>query len=160
MATHSFQCTHRALNRLLITMGFVLTTISATSAGTWGQESWGQMYWGDNPVSAPVTAPTVSVEVDGADFIALVSGYTEGNGNDGWSVIVGYSISCSNESTLESASPVLSVSDLEPDTDYTCSVVATNAQGSSPQAFFTQRTGLNSTGLPVWLLYRASQERP
>ena len=142
---------------LMAVGGFILIAAPAVNAGTWGQENWGQMYWGDNPVSAPVAAPTVSVEVDGSDIIASVTGYTEGSGADGWSVITGYSISCSGGGSSQSESAVLSVADLEPDTEYTCSVVASNAQGSSPEAFFTQRTDLTSSGLPIWLLYEASQ---
>ena len=82
--------------------------------------------------------------------------------DDGGSSVTGYTASCTDGSTTytgTSADSPITVSGLNNDMAYTCTVTATNANGtsaaSSATASITPEEG--ATGLPIWLLYQATQ---
>ena len=82
--------------------------------------------------------------------------------DDSGSAVTGYTASCTDGTTTytgtSSDSPI-TVSGLTNDTAYTCTVTATNGNGtsaaSSATASITPEAG--ATGLPIWLLYEATQ---
>ena len=126
-------------------------------AGTWGQEKWGQMYWGTNATSAPTADPAYTVTIDGDQIIVEFTNYTEGSGEDGWSAITGYVVSCAGVDQATSSSPLVAVTDLDEDTEYNCTVKASNVLGDSPTVTFNATTESLIGGLPIWLLYEASK---
>lgn len=131
---------------------------SAALGGTWGQENWGQMYWGDNPVSAPLVSPQVeSVSVDGDTITFQISEYTAGQ--DGWSAIQSYSVSCGEGVAATTTDQTLVVTGLNEETQYTCEIIAENAAGESAPLVQEVATEALQRGLPIWLLYEASKGR-
>ena len=147
----------RSIPAVLLSLLASSLTAEFTVAGTWGQGNWGQMYWGNNIESVPVNAPTISgVSVDGTDITLTISGYSPGSGADGWSLINSYAVTCGGAPTVVSSSPTVRVSDLAEDTEYQCSVVASNVLGDSPtrvQVAATEFAG--ATGIPIMIIYRA-----
>ena len=145
-----------SLPKLLLTLA--LTASSLVHAGTWGTGKWGQMYWGSNQETAPTVAPTVNSAVDGTDITFTLTNLLTGQ-EVGWSAITQFEVTCGNQPTVlvSADNPILT--NLEPDTEYTCSVVALNEPngqiGRSPAGVFTATTD-SLGGLPVWLLYQAT----
>ena len=137
-----------------ITMALLLSPLLV--AGTWGDGKWGQMYWGSNPESAPQAAPSVTATADGEDLILALNNLTT-PAQTGWSVITHFLVTCGNNPTVtvSAANPVMT--GLEPDTQYNCTIVAVNDEGSSATGQFTATTDSLSNGLPIWLLYQATQ---
>jgi hypothetical protein len=115
------------------------------------------MYWGANPASAPVASPTYTTNVDGPDIIVTITNFIAGTGEDGWSAITGYRVTCGDSAPVSSAQSPVTITGLQADTDYTCSVVAENAKGNSPASQFTTTTETTAGGLPIWLLYEATK---
>ena len=82
--------------------------------------------------------------------------------SDGGADITGYEATCSDGNTSftgsGTSSPV-TISGLTNDTAYTCTVTATNAIGTSPASSVTASITPeeSATGLPIWLLYQATQ---
>ena len=104
---------------------------ASSHAGTWGAENWGAMYWGDNLTSAPIAAPNVlSIRADGADLIVTVNDFEPGQ--DGWSGITSYSVTCGQAGTVTSLTQPIRIEGLQLDTAYECTVIAANALGQSP----------------------------
>jgi len=102
-----------------------------SSAGSFGAENWGAMYWGDNETAAPNTAPDVlSIRADGTDLIVTINDYAPGQ--DGWSGITSYAVTCGQASTVTSSTQRIIIEGLQSDTAYECTVIATNALGASP----------------------------
>ena len=130
-----------------------------TLAATWGQEKWGQMYWGSNPTSAPTAEPAFTIKIDGDQIIVEFTNYTEGNGEDGWSAITGYVVSCAGIDQAISSNPSVALTDLDEDTEYNCTVKATNALGDGPTVTFAASTSVTpaaagvETPIPVMPLY-------
>lgn len=115
---------------LVFGMGWVTSSV----AGTYGAENWGEMYWGDNPVSAPTSAPTIlSAVATEEDITITLDGIAQGTGEDGWSAITSYIVTCGTES-VEANEGTVVISGLEGDTKYSCSVSAVNASGEGPAA--------------------------
>ena len=146
----SFQCYCGAL--ATIALGFM----SQPQAGVWNEGNWGQMYWGSNPESAPTVAPTVTAQGDGTDITFTLTNLLTGE-QVGWSAVTEFVVTCGHlpPVTVSASNPVLT--DLDPGTQYTCSIVAVNAQGQSPEGSFTATTD-SMGGLPIWLLYQATQQ--
>ncbi len=161
---------------MLKTVGFFLFVLLAesVSAGHWadangqcldvnGQATackWGQMYWGTGQAyTAPTAAPQMSVEVDATDIAASLTNLTN-PGDDGWSAITQFIINCDGQDVIVAVEKVASgdaiLSDLDADTNYTCSVVAVNDLGQSDAGKITFTTD-PAGGLPIWLLYQATQ---
>ena len=126
------------------------------SAGNWDQENWDEMYWDGGPVSKPTTAPQTQVAVDGTDISVTILNYTEGSGEDGWSAILGYDVTCLDSGGAQTYSgSSFSLTDLDEETEYTCTVSAFNSQGYGPESQFVATTEFMPGGLPIWLLYEA-----
>lgn len=133
-----------------------LTLSLPALGGTWGDGKWGQMYWGSNPESAPIIAPTVDAQGDGTDIIFTLTNLLTGE-QVGWSAITQFEVTCGNLAPVLVSAADPRVTGLEPGTDYTCSIVAINDEGRSPTGTFTATTD-SLGGLPIWLLYQATQQ--
>ena len=141
------------ITQLLLSLA--LTVSPFALAGKWGTGKWGQMYWGSNPETAPTVAPTVNAQGDGTDITFTLTNLLTGQ-QVGWSAVTEFIVTCGDLApvTVSASNPILT--DLEPETDYTCTIVAVNAQGQSPEGTFTATTD-SMGGLPIWLLYQATQ---
>jgi len=144
------------LNKALLTVAVSLAVVPLGQAGTWGSGKWGQMYWGSNPETAPTVAPTVTAQGDGTDITFTLTNLLTGQ-QVGWSAVTEFIVTCGDLApvTVSASNPVLT--DLDPGTEYTCTIVAVNAQGQSPEGTFTATTD-SMGGLPIWLLYQATQQ--
>ena len=146
-----------ALSRITpLLLSLALTISPLALAGKWGTGKWGQMYWGSNPETAPTVAPTVNAQGDGTDITFTLTNLLNGQ-QVGWSAVTEFIVTCGDLApvTVSASNPILT--DLEPGTDYTCTIVAVNAQGQSPEGTFTATTD-SMGGLPIWLLYQATQQ--
>ena len=144
------------LNKALLTAAVSLAVVPFGQAGTWGSGKWSQMYWGSNPETAPTAAPTVTARGDGTDITFTLTNLLEGE-QVGWSAVTEFIVTCGDLApvTVSASNPTLT--DLDPGTEYTCTIVAVNAQGQSPEGTFTATTD-SMGGLPIWLLYQATQQ--
>lgn len=103
-------------------------------------------------------APTIT-KVDGYDGKIVVS-FTPGA--TGGLAVTGYTVTCTDgQNTFQgtgTASPV-TVDGVANDVPYTCSVIATNPEGSSPSSGSSAPVILEELtgGLPIWLLYEATK---
>ena len=140
-------------NALVLAM---LVLASHAQAGIWNQGKWGQMYWGSNAETAPTVAPTVTAQGDGTDITFTLTNLLTGQ-QVGWSAVTEFIVTCGDLApvTVSASNPILT--DLDPGTEYTCTIVAVNAQGESPPGTFTATTD-SMGGLPIWLLYQATQQ--
>lgn len=103
------------------------------NAGIYGSENWGEMYWGDNPATAPTQAATIASAVATEDQITItLNDFPVGTGADGWSAVTSFIVTC-GATTVETSESAVTITGLEGDTDYSCSVTARNAQGDSPE---------------------------
>lgn len=111
----------------------VLILLSSPAlAGVYGAENWGEMYWGDNAVSAPTRSPTISSVVADSDQIRIaLTDFPTGTGEDGWSAVTSYVVTC-GETTVETSETSVTITGLKSETAYSCSVTAVNGQGNSP----------------------------
>ena len=90
------------------------------------------MYWGDNPVTAPTQPPTIASAVATEDQITItLDDFPVGTGADGWSAVTSFTVTC-GATTVETSESAVTITGLEGDTDYSCSITASNAQGDSP----------------------------
>lgn len=144
------------LNKALLTVAVSLAVVPLGQAGTWGSGKWGQMYWGSNPETKPTLAPTVTAQGDGTDITFTLTNLLTGE-EVGWSAVTEFIVTCGGlaPETVSASNPILT--DLDPGTEYTCTIVAVNAQGQSPEGSFTATTD-SMGGLPIWLLYQATQQ--
>lgn len=144
----------------LLLLSLTLSTAPIALAGKWGTGKWGQMYWGSNPETAPIVAPTVNARGDGADITFTLTNLLTGE-QVGWSAITQFEITCDNQPTVLISASNPRLTNLEPGTEYTCTIVALNEPngqtGRSPAGTFTATTD-SLGGLPVWLLYQATQQ--
>ena len=147
-----------SIAKLLLTLA--LTAPSFVQAGTWGTGKWGQMYWGSNPETAPTVAPTVNAQGDGTDITFTLTNLLTGQ-QVGWSAITQFEVTCGSQPTVLISADNPRLTNLVPDTEYTCTIVALNEPngqtGRSPAGTFTATTD-SLGGLPVWLLYQATQQ--
>ncbi len=121
---------------------------------------WGQMYWGAGQTySVPTAPPQLDANVDGQDVSGALTNLSD-PGDDGWSAITQFIINCGDQDVIVTAAALAAgddiLTDLEADTDYTCSVVAVNDFGQSDAGQLTFTTDAMG-GLPIWLLYQATQ---
>ncbi len=125
---------------------------SPSLGGVYGSENWGEMYWGDNPVSTPTAAPTISSVVARADQITItLDNFPQGTGADGWSAITSYIVTC-GETTVETSDTAVTITGLDSETEYSCSVSAANAVGSSPATLQVVMTDPELQGLNLFLI--------
>lgn len=121
-------------------------------AGIYGSENWGEMYWGDNSATAPTQAPTIASVVATEDQITItLDDFPVGTGADGWSAVTSYTVTC-GETTVETSESAVTITGLEGDTDYSCSVTASNAQGDSPELIQVVITDRALDGLNIMLI--------
>ena len=130
----------------------LLVTLSTQSiAGTYG-ERWGEMYWGDNPVTAPTAAPTIASAVATEDQITItLDAFPIGTGADGWSAVTSFIVTC-GATTVETSESAVTISGLDGDTEYSCLVTASNAQGDSPALVRVVTTDAALKGLNILLI--------
>ena len=135
---------------LIACLIFVIS--SPSLAGVYGSENWGEMYWGDNPVSTPTAAPTISSVVARADQITItLDNFPKGTGADGWSAITSYIVTC-GATTVETSDTAVTITGLDSDTEYSCSVSAANAVGNSPATVQVVMTDPELQGLNLYLI--------
>lgn len=133
----------------------VLIFCSHANAGIYGSENWGEMYWGDNPAIAPTQAPTIASAVATEDQITItLNDFPVGTGADGWSAITSYVVTC-GATTVETSESSVTITGLEGDTDYSCLVSASNAQGDSPELIRVVTTASALGGLNIFLICSA-----
>ena len=96
---------------------------------------------------------------DSREFSVGSTFLTEGSGEDGWSAILGYDVTCvdSRGVTKTYKGSPFYISDLDEETEHTCTVSAYNSKGYGPSSQFVATTELMPRGLPIWLLYEASK---
>ena len=123
---------------------------------------------GSSAASAAVSAIPAAPTAPGVPAITRTD-YGDGEiylyvtvSDDGGSAVTGYTASCTDGSatfTGTSTNSPITISGLTNETAYTCTVTAANAIGtsadSSATATITPEEG--ATGLPIWLLYQATQ---
>ena len=155
-------------------LAFVMLLTGTATAGHWADENgqcldgngqatsckWRQMYWGAGQTySAPTAPPQLDANVDGTDVSGALTNLSD-PGDDGWSAITQFIINCGDHNVIVTAAALAAgdaiLTDLEADTDYTCSVVAVNDFGQSDAGQLTFTTDAMG-GLPIWLLYQATQ---
>jgi len=124
-------------------------------AGIYGSENWGEMYWGDNPATAPTQAPTIASAVATEDQITItLDDFPVGTGADGWSAITSFIVTC-GATTVETSESAVTITGLEGDTTYSCSVTASNAQGDSPELIQVVTTDVALGGFNIMLICSA-----
>ena len=124
-------------------------------AGIYGSENWGEMYWGDNPATAPTSAPTIASAVATEDQITItLEDFPVGTGADGWSAVTSYTVTC-GETSAEASGTEVTITGLDGDTDYSCSVTASNAQGEGPEIIRVVTTAAGLKGINFLLICSA-----
>ncbi len=110
---------------------------------------------------ATYRTPVVYISSVTTDVGALI--FQIGITLDGGLGIDQYSVSCTDgETTYTGSSPsnTISLTGLSSDQSYSCTAAATNSVGTGPDS--AASTGLapdsSATGLPIWLLYQATQQ--
>ena len=142
--------------RLIAGALLALSTTIPVKAGVWGDGNWGRMYWGSNPETAPTVPPDVTPRVDGTDIFLELNNLQTPEEN-GWSVITGFDVRCAGLERMFVPISNPKISNLDPGTEYQCVFVAVNDKGDSSGARFTVTTD-ELGGLPIWLLYLATQQ--
>ena len=133
-------------------MSLLLCFSIVSNAGIYGAENWGEIYWGDNAVTEPTAAPTIASAVATEDQITItLDNFPIGTGADGWSAVTSYVVTC-GATTVETSQSAVTITGLEGNTDYSCSVIATNAQGNSPAFVQVVTTDSALGGLDIILL--------
>jgi len=133
---------------------FVFLTLASSpvAAGIYGAESWGEMYWGTNTATSPTLAPEIASAVASEDQITItLESFPVGTGADGWSAVTSFIVSC-GAATVETSDSAVTISGLEGDTEYSCSVTASNAQGDGPATLQLITTDPALKGLNILLI--------
>ena len=126
---------------------------------------------GSSAASAAVTATPGAATATTIPGVPTITRTDYGDGeiylyvtvsDDGGSAVTGYTASCTDGSATftgtSTDSPIM-ISGLTNETAYTCTVTATNAMGTSAPSSATASITPEevATGLPIWLLYQATQ---
>jgi len=96
--------------------------------------------------------PTIK-SIDADDGELWISFTPGGTGN----LTVSYTATCGDVSSLPSSGSPITVSGLTNGVAVECSVTASNSKGSSTSATYTATPDEQIRGLPIWLLYQATQ---
>lgn len=141
-----------------LTFVFFLMLSTESMAGIYGSENWGEMYWGDNPATAPTGLPAILSAVATEDQITITLGdFPAGTGEDGWSRVTSYTVTCGEVSVSTSESAV-TIEGLRAGTDYACEITANNAQGEGPvlvELVTTESANTVFQGLDIMLICSA-----
>ena len=134
--------------------GYTCTLAPVSKLGTFPVSD---SYMAFVPLEVPVNPFIASTDYEDGKII-LTASVSDNGGTD----ITGYEATCTdgtNTFTGTSISSPITVSGLTNDVAYTCTVTATNSVGtSSPSAATDPITPEETaTGLPIWLLYQATQ---
>ena len=150
------------------TSGSAVTFSGLPSGYTYGCSTVATNLAGSSPASdtlsfslVPPSTPSVPVNVradsgDGEIYLYFTAG------DDGGSPVTQFTATCTdgiNSFVASSGSSPIIVTGLTNDTPYTCRVTATNGVGTSPATAPTPPIVPEETvvGLPIWLLYQATQ---
>ena len=137
----------------------VLLVCSHANAGIYGSENWGEMYWGDNPATSPIFAPTIASVVATEDQITItLDNFPVGTGADGWSAVTAYTVTC-GETSVTTSETAVTITGLDSDTNYSCSVTASNGQGESPDLIKVVATDPAIQGMNIILICAAIECR-
>jgi hypothetical protein len=140
------------IRRVLFLLWFLACN---AKAGIYGDEKWGEMYWGDNPATVPMSAPTIASAVASEDQITVtLSDFPTGTGADGWSAVTSFTVTCGELSTVVSGNEV-TITGLDEDTAYSCTVTANNAVGSGPEVIKVVTTAAALKGMNFILICTA-----
>ena len=145
-----------------------LTVTGLTNGNTYSCSVVATNSSGSSAASAAVTAIPAALTAPGVPTITRTD-YGDGEiylyvmvSDDGGSAVTSYTATCTDGTTTytgTSTDSPIRISGLTNETAYTCTVTATNAIGtgsaSSATASITPEQG--ATGLPLWLLYQATQ---
>lgn len=126
---------------------------------------------GSSAASAAVNATPGAVTTFATPGVPTITRTDYGDGeiylyvtvsDDGGSAVTGYTASCTDGSatfTGTSTDSPITISGLTNETAYTCTATATNAMGTSAASSATASITPEevATGLPIWLLYQATQ---
>ena len=124
-------------------------------AGVYGSENWGEMYWGDNPTTAPISAPTISSAVVEEDRITItLNDFPTGTGADGWLAVTSFTVTCGELSSEVNGNEV-TITGLDEDSAYSCTVSANNAVGSGPEVIKVVTTAAALKGMNLILICSA-----
>ena len=109
-------------------------------------------------VSAPPSAP-INVRFDYGDGEIYLSFQIDEDGGLPVTLVTATCTDGSNTFSGTSTSSPITVSGLTNEVAYTCTVTATNSVGTSSASAATDpiTPDEGSTGLPIWLLYQATQ---
>ena len=133
----------------------LLLACNCARAGIYGAESWGEMYWGANPATAPIAAPTILSAVAAEEQITItLADFPLGTGADGWSAVTSYTVTC-GETSVTTAETSVTITGLDSDTSYACSVTASNAQGGGPDLIKIVATDPAIQGMNIILICSA-----
>ena len=133
----------------------LMLVCSSANAGIYGSENWGEMYWGDNPATAPTEAPSIVSAVAIEDQITItLDNFPVGTGADGWSAVTSYTVTC-GETSVTTSETAVTITGLDSDTNYSCSVTASNAQGESPDLVKVVATDAVIQGMNIVLICAA-----
>lgn len=133
----------------------LLVVTPLAKAGVYGSENWGEMYWGDNPISAPTATPTISSVVADEDRITItLTDFPQGTGEDGWSAVTGYTVTC-GDTSVETSDTSVTIKGLSSETEYACSITASNAVGESSPLVQVVTTDAALDGLNIMLICAA-----
>ena len=145
-----------------------LTVTGLTNGSTYSCSVTATNSAGTSAASSAVTAIPAPPTAPGAPTITRTD-FGDGEiylfvtvSDDGGSAVTGYTATCTdgtNSFTGTSTDSPITVSGLTNETAYTCTVTATNAIGTSgsSDATATITPEESAAGLPIWLLYQASQ---
>lgn len=130
-------------------------TAGYANAGTYGTENWGEMYWGDNPVTVPTEVPTITSATATEDQITIMlDDFPSGTGADGWSAVTSFIVTC-GETSIGTSDTIVTISGLDEDTEYACSISASNAQGEGPEIIKVVTTATALKGINFLLICSA-----
>lgn len=133
----------------------LLVTPYVATAGTYGDENWGEMYWGNNLVTAPTAAPTIASATATEDQITItLDDFPSGTGADGWSAVTSFTVTC-GDASADAIHNEVTITGLDSDTNYACSVTTNNAQGESPEVIQLVTTAEALNGINFILLCSA-----
>ena len=137
-------------------LGLLLLAIcNPAVGGVYGSERWGEMYWGANTASAPVGSPTITSATATDDQITIVlDDFPVGTGADGWSAVTSYTVTC-GASTVTTSDSEVTITGLDDDTSYSCSVTANNREGTGPELVQVVTTDPALSGLNITLICAA-----